>query len=103
VLLTAAIGIRLLIRLPAHSCGITEILIAVDFAVRRISFAMKDMDRPPPIVPAAAVWPPALGRGSELAGYKGEFDAPDGITMIRTDRVALGTLRSRLASRRDRG
>src|SRR3954451_22472038 len=27
-------------RLPAHSCGITEIFIAVDFAVRSISFAM---------------------------------------------------------------
>jgi hypothetical protein len=43
-------------RLPAHSCGITEIFIAVGFAVRPTSFAMKDMDRPPPIVPAAAAW-----------------------------------------------
>jgi hypothetical protein len=43
-------------RLPAHSCGITEIFIAVDFAVRPASFAMKDMDRPPSIVPAAAAW-----------------------------------------------
>jgi hypothetical protein len=46
-----------------------------------------------------------LGQGgaAELAGTMAKQDPAGGITMIRTDNVALGTLRSRLASRRDRG
>jgi hypothetical protein len=44
----------------AHACGgDTDLLIAIDISARRIVVALKDSDKPPLIIPAAADWPPA--------------------------------------------
>jgi hypothetical protein len=82
----------------AHACGgDTEIFIAIDFAARRIVVAMKDSDKPPVIIPAQADWPPAARE--ELENWQSKWRS-----RIRRPKTRLaGRLRSRLASRRDRG